>query len=134
LRHWRARLDQRGVLEAAELEHAVQGRRVGVAGLVLSRQQPGTASGIVFVTLEDETGICNVVLYRRVFERFYLAARHAKLLLVEGKIERQVTHAPPNARAGEPDRPIPIVHLIAEKLTRLDSPEDRLRSISRDFH
>ena len=134
LRHWRTRLDRRGVTEAMKLEQVKQGSRVKVAGLVLCRQRPGTASGIVFVTMEDETGICNVVLYRRIFEQFHLAARHARVLLVEGHVERHVTHPPLGALPGVANQAIPIIHLIAESLSRLDLPEHRLRSISRDFH
>ena len=125
LRHLRKRLSARKVLTAAELPRAEQGSRVSVAGLVLTRQQPGTASGVVFITLEDETGFVNLILWQAVYERLRLIARHATLLLAHGKIERdrEATNAE-----------VPILHVIVEDLERLDRPEAKLRKQSRDFH
>jgi error-prone DNA polymerase len=116
------------VVTASELEHVEQGSIVNVAGLVLTRQRPGTASGVVFITLEDETGGMNLVLWSRVFEANYLAARHAVLLFASGKVERQVTPQRPD----EVGKATAIVHVIAERLERLDSPG--FDSRSRDFH
>jgi error-prone DNA polymerase len=130
MRHLRERLRRQRVVTAAELQRLPQGKRVRVAGLVLSRQRPGTASGVVFVTLEDETGFANLILYSRVFDAHYLAARHATLLLAAGKVERQVTPV----RPGEVGEATPIVHLVVEHLTRLDVPGHDVRSRSRDFH
>ena len=58
----------------ARLAEPPTGARVTVAGLVLVRQRPGTAKGVIFITLEDETGVCNVVVWAKVFERFRRAA------------------------------------------------------------
>ncbi len=68
--------------------------RVTVAGLVITRQRPGTASGVVFLTLEDETGVSNVVVWRKVYETFRKAVIAGQLLRVTGRVERegQVTH------------------------------------------
>lgn len=68
--------------------------RVAVCGLVITRQRPGTASGVVFVTLEDETGVCNVVVWPRVYAAFRRAVISGRLLRVTGRLERQsgVTH------------------------------------------
>ena len=126
--HLRAEMQKRKVVTAARLEQVAQGASVDVAGLVLTRQRPGTASGVVFITIEDETGSVNLVLWSRVFEAYYLAARHAVLLFASGKVERQVT--PP--RPDEVGKPTPIVHVIAAHLERLDSPG--IDSRSRDFH
>jgi DNA polymerase III alpha subunit len=65
-----------------------------VAGLVLIRQRPGTAKGVIFVTLEDETGICNVIVWRRVYETFRRAVIAGRALKVTGRIQRGggVTH------------------------------------------
>ncbi|HEX7670701.1 MAG TPA: error-prone DNA polymerase, partial [Polyangiaceae bacterium] len=126
--HLRAELGKRNVVTASELEHVEQGSIVNVAGLVLTRQRPGTASGVVFITLEDETGGVNLVLWSRVFEANYLAARHAVLLFASGKVERQVTPQ----RPAEVGKATAIVHVIAERLERLDSPG--FDSRSRDFH
>ncbi|MFV0302589.1 MAG: error-prone DNA polymerase [Paracoccus sp. (in: a-proteobacteria)] len=68
--------------------------RVSVCGLVITRQRPGTASGVVFLTLEDETGVSNIVVWRRVFDRHRRAVMDGRLLRISGKIERSgiVTH------------------------------------------
>ena len=65
-----------------------------MAGLVLLRQRPGTASGITFCTLEDETGLVNLIVHPGTWERFHKAARTARLMLARGKLQRQdeVTH------------------------------------------
>ncbi|MCE7891982.1 MAG: error-prone DNA polymerase, partial [Sorangiineae bacterium PRO1] len=125
MRHLRERLRLRGVLTAAELPEAEQGGRVSVAGLVLTRQQPGTASGVVFITLEDETGFVNLILWNAVYERLRLVARHSTLLLAHGKVERdrEATRAE-----------VPILHVIVDDLERLDRPESKLEKRSRDFH
>ena len=96
-----------------------------MAGLVVTRQQPATASGVVFVTLEDETGFVNLILWQRVYERLRLTARHSRLMLASGKVERdrESTHSE-----------VPIVHVIVEHLERLDRPDSRLGRQSRDFH
>jgi error-prone DNA polymerase len=125
MRHVREALRERGALDSAELQRAPQGQRVSVAGLVICRQQPGTASGIVFITLEDELGFCNLVLYRDVYEKFNRAARHSTILLAHGDVERHV----PDLSADTP-----IVHLIARQLERLDLPGHTIPSMSRDFH
>jgi error-prone DNA polymerase len=97
------------------------GARVAVAGLVLVRQRPGTASGIVFMTIEDETGIANLILFPQIFERFRTAARHSVAVVVWGKVERQ----------GE------VVHVKVHKIANL---RDAIAfttvegSRSRDFH
>lgn len=65
------------------------GARVTVAGLVLVRQRPGTAKGVVFITLEDETGIANVIVWRNVFERFRRAVVAGRALRVTGKVQRE---------------------------------------------
>lgn len=65
------------------------GARVTVAGLVLVRQRPGTAKGVIFVTLEDETGVANVVVWQKVYQQFRRAVIAGRLLRVTGRIQRQ---------------------------------------------
>jgi error-prone DNA polymerase len=130
MKHLRARLSRRRVITAAELYTRSKGEKVTVAGLVLTRQRPGTASGVVFITLEDETGVCNLILYSGTFDRYYLAGRHASLLLAKGKVEREVTAV----RPGEVGEATPVVHLLVEHLERLDIPGRDIESMSRDFH
>ena len=69
-------------------------RRTTVCGLVITRQRPGTASGVVFLTLEDETGVSNVVVWRKVFERYRRSVMGGRLLRVTGRLQREgiVTH------------------------------------------
>merc|ERR1711960_59853 len=63
-------------------------RRVSVCGLVITRQRPGTASGVIFLTLEDETGTANVVVWKKVYETFRKAVIAGRLVSVTGRIER----------------------------------------------
>src|SRR6185503_2012480 len=80
--------------EAREVLALPNGRRAHYAGLVICRQRPGTASGVVFLTLEDETGFVNVVVWAKVYEKFRVLVRTASLLGVSGKlqVEDGVTH------------------------------------------
>ncbi|WP_196941890.1 OB-fold nucleic acid binding domain-containing protein [Pseudooceanicola algae] len=70
------------------------GARVTVSGLVILRQRPGTAKGVIFLTLEDETGVVNVIAWRKIFERFRRAVISGRMLRVTGRIQRGdgVTH------------------------------------------
>lgn len=76
-------------LPSAWLDRPPNGARITVAGLVLLRQRPGTAKGVIFVTLEDETGTCNVIVWRHVYERFRRAVISGRLLRVTGRIQRE---------------------------------------------
>jgi error-prone DNA polymerase len=90
-RHPLAQLRSRlppGCVDSAQLPHIRHGTSVQVAGLVIARQRPGTASGMVFVLLEDEHGTINLVLPAAVYERHRLLVRTEPLLLAEGKLER----------------------------------------------
>ncbi len=117
----RHRLNRWNVMPARAIQDADRfpdGHRVNVAGLVLVRQRPGTASGVVFVTLEDETGIVNLILWSRVYERYRRAARHATLLQADGIVQRQ----------GQ------VIHMLAKRLTDRTSLLSGLSQASRDFH
>jgi error-prone DNA polymerase len=85
----RANLALRGVLRAIDLPHAQNGRRVRVAGAVITRQRPGTAKGFVFLTLEDETGISNIIVRPDLFGAQRLAIVGEPFLLVEGVLQIQ---------------------------------------------
>lgn len=63
--------------------------RITVAGLVLVRQRPGTAHGVVFITLEDETGVANVIVWRTIYERFRRAVVAGRALRVTGRVQRE---------------------------------------------
>ncbi|MCF6234510.1 MAG: OB-fold nucleic acid binding domain-containing protein [Rhodobacteraceae bacterium] len=81
-------------LVAARLEEPPEGARITVAGLVILRQRPGTAKGVIFLTLEDETGIVNVIVWRKLYERFRRAVISGRMLRVTGRLQRahSVTH------------------------------------------
>ncbi|HEX4298814.1 MAG TPA: error-prone DNA polymerase [Devosia sp.] len=83
----RGSLDRRGTVACADLEHHGNGDRVTVAGLVLVRQRPGTASGIVFATLEDETGIANIVIWNKVFEANRRTILASRAMAVRGRLQ-----------------------------------------------
>jgi error-prone DNA polymerase len=106
----RERLKRAGAIPAAEIERVKNGRRTAVAGVVLVRQRPGTAKGVVFMTIEDETGVANVVVWPKTFERFRPVVMGARLILVRGRVER-AEDAPrgPNGEGG-------VIHLIADHI------------------
>jgi error-prone DNA polymerase len=79
----------RGVLRASDLPQARDGRRVRVAGMVITRQRPGTAKGFVFLTLEDETGVSNVIIRPDLFDRERMTVIRQPFLLVEGVLQHQ---------------------------------------------
>ena len=76
-------------LPNAMLNLPPNGARVAVAGLVLIRQRPGTANGVIFITLEDETGICNVIVWRKLYETYRRAVISGRMLRVTGRIQRE---------------------------------------------
>ena len=108
------------------------GTRVSAAGLVTCRQRPGTASGVVFITMEDEHGFMNLVVWAKVFEKFHHVATTARLLVVHGRIER--SDDPKGLRPPDPNAPQSVVYVIAERLELLDEKMPKLASMSRDFH
>ncbi|MDE2606954.1 MAG: error-prone DNA polymerase [Burkholderiales bacterium] len=120
----RERLARMDLLSARQLHDLPHDRRAGACGLVTVRQQPQTAHGTIFVTLEDETGPVNVIVWKHVRERQRDALLHAKLMAVRGVWQRDV------ASGGE------VRHLVAERLEDLTPLLGRLGGIgaSRDFH
>ena len=99
----RARLAKRGALAAEAIARSRDGERASAAGLVLVRQRPGSASGVIFMTLEDETGVVNVVIWPRVLESFRRAVLGARVAMVRGRVQRTAD----------------IVHLVADRLEDL---------------
>jgi error-prone DNA polymerase len=88
LRLVRAGLKARGIVSSADLDDLPHDAHVRVAGLVVARQRPGTAKGVVFLLLEDETGTVNVIVPPRVYERDRLVVRTEPLVVIEGTLER----------------------------------------------
>jgi error-prone DNA polymerase len=117
----RAELDRRRIIRAADLldpRKFPTGKYVRVAGIVLVRQRPGTASGVIFMTIEDETGVANLIVRPRIFDRDRRAARHGVIIVAHGKVERD----------GE------VVHLLATRITDATQELTDLLARSRDFH
>jgi error-prone DNA polymerase len=110
-------LEKLRVAKAADLAVLPVDRRVKVAGLTLMRQRPGTASGITFVTLEDETGFANLIVRPEVWERYHQAARTATALLAHGRLQRQ-------------DK---VIHVLVTRLDDLSDKLAKLENRSRDF-
>lgn len=81
-----------------------------MAGLVILRQRPGTAKGVIFLTLEDETGVVNVVVWRKLYERFRRAVIAGRLLRITGRIQREAS----------------VVHVLAEEIEDISPMLDRL--------
>ncbi len=96
----RDRFDAQGAVRAARLRDMKDGARVTVAGLVLVRQRPGTARGVIFMTVEDETGVANAVVWPRTFEAFRPVIMSSRLILIRGRIQ---------AHEG-------VIHVVADRL------------------
>jgi error-prone DNA polymerase len=103
----RPRLARLGAVTTLAIDKVADGRRVIVAGVVLVRQRPGSAKGVVFMTIEDETGVANIVVWAKVFERFRPQVMGARMVLVRGRVQRA------------PDSEGRVTHIVA------DSIEDR---------
>jgi error-prone DNA polymerase len=114
----RSHLRKLGLLQSEKMHELPHGSTARVAGLVTCRQRPDTASGVVFVTLEDETGNINVVVWNRLVERQRRELLGARLLGVHGSIERDGA----------------VVHLVARRLVDYSALLGPLETASRDFH
>ncbi|MEQ1568926.1 MAG: DNA polymerase III subunit alpha [Myxococcota bacterium] len=120
----RAALDDLGCVPLADLPHRASGDKVRIGGLVSTRQRPGTANGVVFLTLEDETGLSNLIVWPKVWAAQRKLARNATMLGVDGVLQRQDD----------------AVSVLVERFWELPEPDpervvlDRLPIRSRDFH
>ena len=99
----RSRLAQRGIVRNDALPSVRNGERITVAGLVLVRQRPGTAKGVIFMTLEDETEIANIIVWPKAFERLRPIVLGARFVAVTGKLQSE---------AG-------VIHIIADRMNDL---------------
>jgi error-prone DNA polymerase len=118
LAFYRAELNELHIVPTAKLADLKSDQLVRVAGLVLVRQRPGTASGITFVTLEDETGIANLIVHKKVWERYNQVARTARGLIAHGRLQKQDL----------------VIHILISKLESLEGCVNEMKSQSRDFH
>lgn len=114
----RQHLAERRFVSAAVLRTADHRALIRAAGIVVGRQRPGTATGVVFVTLEDESGLVNVVVQPQLVEKQQRELLGSTLLGVYGQLQKE----------GE------VVHLVAKRLVDLSAWLGRLETVSRDFH
>jgi DNA-directed DNA polymerase III PolC len=114
----REQLRSEGLQCMAEVSQLPQGQWARTAGLVLVRQRPGSASGVTFLTLEDETGQVNLIVWKNIGERFRRPLVEAGLLEVQGIVQREG----------------PVLHLVARRLIDRTALTGRLHLPSRDFH
>ncbi len=116
MHHRRPELRRQGIRSAMELRHCRDGEFVRAAGCVIARQRPGTAKGFIFISMEDETGIANVIVTPDLYDRDRLVVTRSKFLLVEGLLQNQDN----------------VVHVKAIRLLELSSIAIELKS--HDFH
>jgi error-prone DNA polymerase len=114
----RKELSMRGVIPALDLPRQRAGRRVRTAGMVITRQRPGTAKGFVFLTLEDETGISNIIIRPDLYATDRLTVVESSFLLVEGILQNQDG----------------VTSIKAERMSKLDGMPDEAAIDSHDFH
>ncbi|HWD15640.1 MAG TPA: OB-fold nucleic acid binding domain-containing protein [Casimicrobiaceae bacterium] len=114
----RSQLRARRLTTSEDIRAAPHGRIVRTAGIVIGRQRPDTASGVVFVTIEDETGATNVIVWRDLGDRQRRELLGARLLAVYGRVEREGS----------------VVHVLAGRLVDLTPMLGALPTRSRDFH
>lgn len=107
-------------LPAARLQEPPENARVTVAGLVILRQRPGTAKGVIFVTLEDETGVVNVIVWRKIYEAFRRAVISGRLLRVTGRLQR--AHSVTHVIAETVEDISPMLDLLLAEQGRQDDP------------
>ena len=114
----RDELAAQGLPDASTVRSMRDGKRVRYAGMVICRQRPGTAKGVVFMTMEDETGFVNVVLWESVYSKFRILAKTSSFLGVSGRLQVESN----------------VVHVIAESLWKPEVRARPGRTHSRDFH
>ncbi len=112
----RSRLREEGVLSSQELSAYAHNQFVRIAGCVIARQRPGTAKGFVFLSLEDETGIANIIVTPDFFESERLVITRARFMLFAGRLQNQDG----------------VIHVKAEHVSEIDITHAPVRS--RDFH
>jgi len=115
---FREELESMGLPTARAVTALPNGRRASYAGIVINRQRPGTAKGVVFMTLEDETGFVNIVVWKNVFKKYMVLAKTSSFLGVTGKIQKE---------SG-------VTHLVTESLWDPTTRRKPWRRGSRDFH
>ena len=141
----RADLKTQGVITSKQLADHKDGGRVKVAGLVLVRQRPGSAKGVIFLTLEDETGVTNIVVWSKIFEQHRAALMGGRLLVIDGQIQREdgVTHVVARGlsdasaqllRLSDDEVEIPLAVTAADEAKRATEGDRRLPPFKASMH
>jgi error-prone DNA polymerase len=117
LEFFRPELEKLRVVRARELKEVADGRPIRVAGIVLIRQRPGTARGITFCTIEDETGVANLIVRPAIWDRYYAVARGSSAWIAHGRLESKES----------------VIHVNVQRLEDLSISLGKLRTFSRDF-
>jgi error-prone DNA polymerase len=112
----REELRRSNILSAVELHAHRDGEFVRVAGCIIARQRPGTAKGFIFISMEDETGIANVIVTPDLYEKDRLVVTRSRFLLVKGRLQNQDN----------------VIHVKASQLTALS--DRAMQTQSHDFH
>jgi error-prone DNA polymerase len=115
---FRDELAEKRFMTSQALKTAPNGARVDIAGLVLVRQKPGTAKGVLFVTVEDEQGSANIIVWPKIFERFRRETLAAKFMGIRGRLQRE--HG--------------VIHVIADRVTNLNHRLAELSDENRPFY
>jgi error-prone DNA polymerase len=144
----RADLQRQGLITCADLSAMRDGRTVQIAGLVLIRQRPGSAKGVLFITIEDETGVANLIVWPAVFEKQRRLILSASMIGCRGKLQREgdvihvvadhlTDHADLLRSVGRRDQPFPLPRGRGDEATHPGAPDSRERGgikvSSRDF-
>ena len=117
MHYHREELHEMGVTPARDLAGVPNGRKVRVAGCVIVRQRPGTAKGVMFISMEDETGIANIVVMPDRFEEDRLTIVTSTYLMIEGKVQNVDN----------------VIHVQAQRIVRLDAALPMASTRSHDF-
>jgi error-prone DNA polymerase len=116
MQYRRAEMKRMGIYSASELSHLPNGRRLRIGGCVIARQRPGTAKGMMFLSLEDETGIANAIVAPDLLQKNRVLLISERFLMIEGILQNQDN----------------VIHIRAEKVSLLNV--TRAETASHDFH
>jgi error-prone DNA polymerase len=117
LQFYRERLNQLGIAPISQLARLKHNRVVRVGGMVILRQRPSTAKGITFVTLEDETGAANLVVFHQIWRQYYRIVRASPAWIAEGRLEKEGS----------------VIHVVVSRVEDLGEKLRELKIKSRDF-
>ncbi|HHV70398.1 error-prone DNA polymerase [Brucella intermedia] len=142
LQYLREGLAAEGVSTCRAVQEGADGRRMKVAGVVTVRQRPGSAKGVVFLTIEDETGIANIVVWPKIMKVFRREVMGARLIHIEGRIQRSPEGVVHLVAAKLQDRSAALIEMSGREAQRLVAPSQmahhprnvKIMPNSRDFH